>query len=363
MRKPALHAFAVALALTAPSLAHALPSYSAMYVFGDSLSDRGNLAEGFETAFPNPPFYNFSFTNGPVAVSVLASRLGLAADASLWLSGFQDTAGIFPPGYVPGTNYAVADATAQANAVGGLGGINLPDQVGAYLNHVGNVADPNALYTVFIGGNDVRDATLSGGPGGSAAINTAVATETQQIQSLINAGARQFLVVNVTDVGAIPQFALEQPSLAPLATSYSEQYDSGLAAALGTLAKPAGTMVTSFDLLSYTRQLLASASLFGITNTTDPCYVVTVIPPSGTPTAACGAGAANIGQFAFWNDVHPTSQVHALIADGFAQALNGNPSPSPIPEPGSVAAFVAGLLGLLGLRRCAGLPERSHVGG
>lgn len=350
MQTRTLQALAIGLALAMPSFAHASPSYSAMYVFGDSLSDRGNLAEGFQTAFPDPPSFHYSFTNGPVAVSVLASRLGLAAEPSLWLSGFQDTAGIFPSTFVPGTNYAVGGATAQLTTANGISGINLPDQVGAYLGHVGNVADPAALYTVFIGGNDVRDATLPGG-GGASAITDAVTTEGQQIQNLIDAGARNLFIVNVTDVGAAPEFALEQPGLAPLATAYSKQYDSELAAGLLKLSAPTGTNILSFDLLSYSRMLLANASDFGITNTTDPCYVVSLLPPSGTPTAACGPGAANIDQFAFWNDVHPTRQIHALIADGLLQTLSGNPSPSPIPEPSSMVLFMVGLLGLFSLHR------------
>jgi phospholipase/lecithinase/hemolysin len=95
--------------------------FSAEYVFGDSLSDRGNIAElenvlnfqmhGFFLGnFPDPPSNHDSFTNGPVAVQVLAQSLGLNANPSLWLTGFQDPAGLFP-GFTPGTNYAVGGAT------------------------------------------------------------------------------------------------------------------------------------------------------------------------------------------------------------------------------------------------------------
>jgi outer membrane lipase/esterase len=360
MQKRNLQALLIALALLVPSLAHALPRYSAIYVFGDSLSDRGNLAEAVEKAFADPPSFHNSFTNGPVAVSVLASRLGLTADASLWVTGFADKFGIFGPDYVPGTNYAVGGATAQETTPNGPGGINLPDQIDAYLNHVGNTADPNALYTIFIGGNDVRGATLPGG-GGATAIANAVTTEMQELQALLTAGARDFLVVNVSDVGAIPQFALENPSLAPTATAYTKQYNAGLAAALDRLAPPPGTDIVQFDLFNYDRILLANASRFGLTNIKDPCYDIPVLPFSGTPTAACGPNAANIDQFAFWNDVHPTRQVHALIAEGFAQALDGNPSPSPIPEPTSLSILMAGLLAALGLQRARSVTRAGSV--
>jgi outer membrane lipase/esterase len=63
-------------ALLAASAANA-DGFSAEYVFGDSLSDNGNLAAALHTTFPNPPSFDNSFTNGPVAVQLLAESLGL----------------------------------------------------------------------------------------------------------------------------------------------------------------------------------------------------------------------------------------------------------------------------------------------
>ena len=80
-------------------------NFSAEYVFGDSLSDNGNLA-GLIGAFPHPPSFDNSFTNGPVAVQLLAQSLGLSANASLWLTSPSPQ----------GTNYAVGGATAAVGA-------------------------------------------------------------------------------------------------------------------------------------------------------------------------------------------------------------------------------------------------------
>src|SRR3546814_11604564 len=60
---------------------------------------------------------------------------------------------------------------------------SLPDQLDAYLGHIGGTADSNALYTIFIGGNDIRGATLPGG-GGTADIQAGVASELFVIQAL-----------------------------------------------------------------------------------------------------------------------------------------------------------------------------------
>ncbi len=209
------HQFRFALAASALALSASAASadpYSAVYVFGDSLSDRGNFAEGVGNAFPNPPSYHYSFTNGPTAISLVANNFGLAADPSLWLNGFADTNGLFAPDYVPGTSYAVGGATAQLSSTNGIDGINLPDQLDAYLGHVSGTADPDALYTIFIGGNDIRGATLPGG-GGAADIQAGVALELSALQALKNAGATKFLVMNIPDVGMIPQFSQENRTL------------------------------------------------------------------------------------------------------------------------------------------------------
>ena len=95
-------------ALVAASAASA-DDFSAEYVFGDSLSDNGNLAAALGMNFPNPPSFDNSFTNGKVAVQLLAESLGLSANASLWLTSPSPQ----------GTNYAVGGATSAAFAMGG----------------------------------------------------------------------------------------------------------------------------------------------------------------------------------------------------------------------------------------------------
>ena len=185
--------------------------FSAEYVFGDSLSDNGNLAELLNVEgslvgnFPNPPSFHDSFTNGPVAVQGLAQSLGLNAYPSLWLTGFADPAGLFDPSTVPGTNYAVAGATAALGATGpGMVNINLPTQVDAYSGRASGHADPDALYVLMIGGNDVRDAAWTDDP---SAVTAGVQAELAAISTLSGEGAQHFLVVNVPNVGLIPEFA------------------------------------------------------------------------------------------------------------------------------------------------------------
>ena len=365
---------ATVAAVLAPLAAAQAAPYSALYVFGDSLSDRGNLAEtgvlqraaspGAPVGnYPDPPFFHDSFTNGPVSVSLLASDLGLAAEPSLWVTGFRDVNNLFGGAtYVPGTNYAVAGATSQAQAAGGPPGINLPQQIAAYFS-ITPVADPNALYTVFIGGNDVRnaakqDAGASNTAAGRASISAAVTTEIGAVQALVGAGARNLLVINVPDVGAIPEFAQQAPSQAPAATFYTQLYNRQLAAGLSGVAL-AGATLTQFDLQSFNTEIGTNPGRYGFTNATDPCYLATGAL-SAASSAACGPGASNIDLLVYWDSIHPTAGVHALWAQGEAAALATSLSTA-VPEPAALALLVAGLGMLVAVRATRDQPRRARA--
>jgi phospholipase/lecithinase/hemolysin len=309
--------------------AHAGP-YDAEYVFGDSLSDNGNLAALFGLTFPNPPSYHDSFTNGPVAVSLLAQSLGLSLNPSLWLTS-----------PIPaGTNYAVGGAIAAAGGPLFPGGpnINLPTQIEAYSAFEGGVADKNALYVVMIGGNDVRDAALGGtgtvDPTGTDAIEAGVTQELLAISTLSSEGAKDFLVVNVPNVGLIPEFAQDNPTLANAATDYSNLYDSQLAAGLGDLGLPAGDRLSEFNLFAFNADVLKDPGSYGFTNTMDPCFTNTnPLAMTAATTPECGVNGANIASFIYWDDIHPTANVHALWAQGMEAA---------IPEPSTWAMLLLG---------------------
>ena len=337
--------FAASALLAPPARAGTTP----VYVFGDSLSDTGNLAETlFGANFINPSSFHDSFTNGPVAAELVAEHYGVRADPSLWATGFADIHSLFGGGFTPGTNYAVAGATATDR--GSLFfNLDLPEQVAAFTARTGGAghAPANAIYYMLIGGNDVRTAAHALNTG---FVTSGVNSELAQIQALITDGAKSILVTNVPDVGLIPEFTTGPGAQAVAAHNDSVIYNSNLVAGVNALrALNAGVTIGYFDLFSFNNNLIANAAALGFTNTTDACYTNDITTfTAATDNPLCGAigvnGAANIAQFIYWDKIHPTARVQALAAIGQENVL---------PEPMTIAVLSVGLLGLAAVRRRA----------
>ena len=85
------------------------PKYDALYVFGDSYCDVGNIFVATGGAEPAAPYYNGRFSNGPIWLDHVAGFLGLPLKPSIlggtdyafggaWATAPQS----FPGGTIPG---------------------------------------------------------------------------------------------------------------------------------------------------------------------------------------------------------------------------------------------------------------------
>jgi len=121
-----------------------IPTFSEMYVFGDSLSDSGNLQTVNSQL---PPRFT---ANGKYAVEYVAEGLGLELEKSNHILAYatQNLA------FITGTNYAIASSTAISRGRG----IDLLDQVNAFMWAKEGQTPPDALYVVMTGGNDINGA-------------------------------------------------------------------------------------------------------------------------------------------------------------------------------------------------------------
>ncbi|ETW92932.1 MAG: hypothetical protein ETSY2_52295 [Candidatus Entotheonella gemina] len=252
---------------------------------------------------------------GTRPVETLAALLGLEANASLHLVG-----------PVQGTNYAVGSASARGNEA-----IDLTAQVGAFLQHHDNAAPSDALYMVMIGGNDVHDARDAEDMAAQEIITQAISAVATNIEALAIAGAMRFLVVNVADLGAIPETRLiaeetGMPSFVDIATLRSETFNQALANEVGRLRTELGLKIALVDFFNAGRAVIDNAAAYDLDNLTDPCFVIDGITFVFHPDCENGA---NFDSFAYFDAVHPTAKVH----ERFGRILfSFSPLPPPAPE-------------------------------
>lgn len=274
--------------------------YHDMVVFGDSLSDTGNLVS-LGAEFPSPPFYEGNrISNGPVAVEYLANLLGLDAAPSLHLIG---------PAI--GSNYAVAGANARAVHDTP---IDLPDQVDAYLQNHNGTASANSLFVVFIGGNDVREARGKSTELANTILHDAVNTIDTQIRILIEAGAKTIVAVNSPDIAVIPETRLMadtsgNPDFTAETNAKSRQFNKLLAKKIRAIECDTKLDLVLFDVFGYVNKLIRDHKAYAYKNVTVACF------SSVTNKFArrCNFGQ-NFSHFLFFDEIHPTARTHERIS-------------------------------------------------
>lgn len=286
---------AAALALAWAPGAAALP-FDALVSFGDSLSDVGSGP-------PTPPDYGGRFSNGPVWHEYLAGSLGVADAAT--------------------RGYAIGGATSGQDGLQG-DGTGLLAQVEDYA-----AAPPELgtrpLFSVWAGGNDAIGAALGGGgdsidPEGLAA--SAAANVAETVELLAEAGAGDFLVPDLPDASLFP--IAEMFGLGEDAGAYSTAFNADLDAELAAIEASRDVTVHRLRASELFDAIVADPAAFGLTNVSEGC------------TAIFGGGEPcdDPGSYLFWDEVHPTTGVHARIGDRALRA---------VPEPGTALLVAAGL--------------------
>jgi phospholipase/lecithinase/hemolysin len=321
--------------LGAAALSVSASAYDNVYFFGDSLSDAGQFTNVPPFAGLLPPGIQAKFTNIDPAQGNI-----IAADVIAGAYGQLSTPSGLALGLNVGNNYAVGGAVAiDADGDESTPDLNLPTQLNSHLAGLGFQADPTALYTIIIGGNDlfaaqeIRSAYVfsEAGPerqairqASKARVDAAVAAVEAQLMKLIGAGAQNVLVGNAPDVGVVPATDLLVDGLLAAATTPGEErrasrmyeistkltgrYNRKLKRAVKRVSKATGVDVILYDVEEFLNTTIDNASDLGYTNTTDACLPT-------TPGVGVCAG------FIFADNVHPTTNVHQAIGADLVQTL------------------------------------------
>jgi phospholipase/lecithinase/hemolysin len=277
-------------------------SYSTLYAFGDSLSDVGNDYSLSLGVLPTPLIYSDGrFSNGPLWVQDLAKDLGLGA-VKASLDGGRD--------------FAYGGAETGSETLHSITPIDLPSQLAQFV-----LDDPhpeaNALYTLSIGANDLQDAIPEYATNQTAAltdIQQAVNNEVAFVKDLAALGARNFVILNVPDLGKTPADRAVASTASNLSALYDQELNTSLAA-LATSDNLAIHLVNTYALID---EAVADPAAFGLKNVTTSVWTGNYENPFSGHLNATGKAQ---NAYLFFDHLHPTATGHLALANAAYASL------------------------------------------
>lgn len=344
--KSALSAVAIAtltaLLTPVPALA-----WDSLTVFGDSLSDSGNVGR-----------FTFDGAQHPLYDEILAAHLGEDLQRST----------------LGGSNYAQGGAVSVPKLDPDL---NTQDQLAGYLASTGGRADSNGLYIHWVGANDIAVA-VTNPLTASETISNSANQSVAQIKTLLDAGAGAVIVPTVPQLGSTPymiqtvlrvlgseatpamvaafqsldgvttpdkaarqqavqdaftQAAGEVSSIpavrdalaqqlytawqelseqvTALSDGYNQQEEAGLANLNGNIVR--------VDIAGLFDEVITNPTQYGLSNT------IGIACPIGTSADECQSstpGFSSAQDYLFADRLHPSPAVHAMIADYIQSILD-----------------------------------------
>ncbi|MEZ6117817.1 MAG: SGNH/GDSL hydrolase family protein [Pirellulaceae bacterium] len=250
-------------------------TFSDIFVFGDSLTDVGNVFNGTEQQIPpSPPYYEGRFSNGPVWVERLATSLGLNASTPSLLGGNNFAFG----GAQTGDGHSTIDALIP----------NVGTQIDMFVAS-GKQITSTDLIVLWAGHNDI---------GADIPTDTILQNLKEHVSELAGQGGQTFLIPNLFEPTGL---------------------NAALTAQWTQLASDLDISIVELDFRSLVFGVLTNPQASGITNPFSPAC----------PDCENGATqvVANPDSYLFWDNVHPTAVGHQLIADSGLAALRTVPEP------------------------------------
>lgn len=247
-------------------------SFSALYVFGDSLSDTGR------NPAPAGNYYEGRYSNGPLWVEYLSAELGIA--------------------YNPSNNFAVSGST-STNLLAQIAGLTPSTNL------------QTGLFTLESGGNDFIANTVTGlvnNTSWAILLTNIVNNMTNAVGALYTNGARNILVGDLANLAQTPAFmAADTEAYSNLVISKVTLFDEMLYAAMtNEMPKYSGLRLYLTDDYAALSNVLSAPAVYGFTVITQGALEDLNL----TNKSFTGPGA----NYVFWDTLHPTTNLHALTA-------------------------------------------------
>jgi len=288
-------------------------TFSDIFVFGDSLSDQGNLAS------VSPTYPAGSASNGKFTVEYIAEYFGLVVEPSNHLVAL----GANDPELITGNNYAVVTGEAAPGPF-----FNTPTQLSAFTLKYPDGAPSDALYIVMVGGNDLLavyddkylyDSNKTDEEFFNEAEMKARALIDFTVKPLMEAGAQNIVVVEPPPIGDIPFVTLNQPEERSVFTAKAVEIFINELSLLLSDDEYSNVIQSSFpDKATFEKLGLQLESPCTIGFVGVKGAIPEIFPLNGGTTvpaiwdATCSLPDAS--GFVFWDEIHPSDAVHEYTA-------------------------------------------------
>jgi phospholipase/lecithinase/hemolysin len=333
-------------------------AYTAVYVFGDSLVDSGNalkLAEWYDglpfTDLPDGAptvedgYFKGRFSDGYNFADLVSNKAIGLVTKPVFPYEFED----------PWLGIKIAPFASDPKGINlnfAYGGSHIiqgdevvPDfdeQTDAFRHAVDFDADPNALYLITLGGNDVRDLA----PTGSNPVSQAEAYETldeaaakllHELVQLMDIGAQNFVITGLADVGLIPRYDRDGNDIldateslrSAAATDYSIYLDTLIRTEVVPALEALGANVTYVPLMDYVDEF--GNAVTGALSANLP----TIAALHGLTTEELSQNLLQYQDLLFFDEVHPNAQANALLGAYMHALITGTPWIETLPLTGA----------------------------
>jgi outer membrane lipase/esterase len=307
------------LSLCLAASSFALTHFSKVVVFGDSLSDTGRLYQLTDHAFPlKGAYWQGRMSNGPVWVEQLAHAFRLDGR----LHNYAVTGALTGPTAFEPTGNVWSDTFT------GLEGTSLVGQFSSYLARTGGQVDPDALYVVEGGANDLITPLfllLMSNPTPEA-FNLAVYEMTVPIVqntativgTLRQLGARYIAVVNIADFGLTPRILAYGPQASFIVSSVVAAVNGAVDAQIGGIEAASAFPIARVSAYAVIRSVVTDPAGFGFSEV--GANYMSLDPSSWSVSFATEHKKDAMSWF-FWDDLHPTTAGHAVFAEAAELAI------------------------------------------
>jgi phospholipase/lecithinase/hemolysin len=304
------------------------PDYTSIVVFGDSLSDTGNVADLSEAKYgvriPGPvaDYTDGRFTDGADTEPSAQNYFGV------WVEQLAESFPSRPEVKASldgGTDYAYGFAfTGSGTSVFTFGPSdslsvdvnNIGQQISDYLATRPKITD-KTLFVVWGGANDLLNATST-----DDVINAGI-NQGINIQRLIDAGATQFILPNLPPLGLVPRLN-GSPTTSVPATEAAELFNEVLASDVAVLRDfyhDKHLQLLQLDVFALFNRIIAAPSRFKLVNV----------------TASSQGTAVDPDTYLFWDGLHPTTRGHNILADHAGRVLSRGESWDDVDQYGASA--------------------------